>query len=448
MAKKGTMLFNGELERELVMGNPDLGNLILDVGLKVYEIQSTGGAIGCMLVSLFFLGTWPAIIASLERRGRLPQHTALDYAISNLLAAVIMVVTIGQNGDSKPALPNFLDQLSQIQENWPSVSLALTSGVILSMGNLSAQYSWALVGLSVTEVVSCSISVTIGTTMNYFLDSRMNKAEILFPGVGCFLIAVFLGSAVHKSNAADNIQKLRSLPTKLDKGARNKDVSTLKGISTTIVEPLDAEKGNKIDWKREPEPEFGSVDFLIELEQKRSIKVFGRGTWVGLTATFFAGFCFALFSPLFNLASNDQFHLLKRGVPHLVVYTGFFYFSVSFTVIAVILNVSFLYHPILGAPKSSFSVYLKDWNGRAWAILAGLLCGFGNGLRFMGGQAAGYATADSVQALPLVTTLWGVLIFGEYRKSSRQTYILLTSMLSMFTIAVGFFLGSSQHRKL
>ena len=50
--------------------------------------------------------------------------------------------------------------------------------------------------------------------MNYFLDSRMNKAEILFPGVGCFLIAVFLGSAVHKSNAADNIQKLRQ--TKLE----------------------------------------------------------------------------------------------------------------------------------------------------------------------------------------------------------------------------------------
>lgn len=132
----------------------------------------------------------------------------------------------------------------------------------------------------------------------------------------------------------------------------------------------------------------------------------------------------------------------------MVVYTGFLYFSVSFTVMAVILNVSFLYHPILGAPKSSVSVYLRDWNGRGWAILAGLLCGFGNGLRFMGGQAAGYATADSVQALPLVSTLWGVLIFGEYRRSSRRTYILLASMLSMFTIAVGFFLGSSQHRKL
>jgi len=29
-----------------------------------------------------------------------------------------------------------------------------------------------------------------------------------------------------------------------------------------------------------------------------------------------------------------------------------------------------------------------------------------------GGQAAGYAAADSVQALPLVSTFWGVLLFG------------------------------------
>lgn len=47
-----------------------------------------------------------------------------------------------------------------------------------------------------------------GTTLNYFLDDRINKAEILFPGVGCFLIAVCLGSAVHSSNAADNKEKL------------------------------------------------------------------------------------------------------------------------------------------------------------------------------------------------------------------------------------------------
>lgn len=47
--------------------------------------------------------------------------------------------------------------------------------------------------------------------MNYFLDGKINRAEILFPGVACFLLAVCLGSAVHSSNTADIKMKLESL---------------------------------------------------------------------------------------------------------------------------------------------------------------------------------------------------------------------------------------------
>lgn len=61
-----------------------------------------------------------------------------------------------------------------------------------------------------------SETVIPGTTINYFLDGKINKAEILFPGVACFLIAVLLGSIVHSSNAADNKEKLDSLPSKGD----------------------------------------------------------------------------------------------------------------------------------------------------------------------------------------------------------------------------------------
>lgn len=127
------------------------------------------------------------------------------------------------------------------------------------------------------------------------------------------------------------------------------------------------------------------------------LQVFGKSTMIGLVITFFAGLCFSLFSPAFNLATNDQWHTLKRGVPHLSVHTAFFYFSVSCFFVALVLNISFLYRPVLNLPKTTFKAYLNDWNGRGWALLAGLLCGFGNGLQFMGGQAAGYAAADAVQ---------------------------------------------------
>ncbi|GJS88191.1 ureide permease 1-like protein isoform X1 [Tanacetum coccineum] len=401
----------------------------------MYVVESRGGAIACMLLALFFLGTWPAILTLLERRGRLPQHTYLDYTITNLLAAIIIAFTFGEFGHTNDGKPNFLVQLSQ--NNWPSVLFAMAGGVVLSLGNLSTQYAWAFVGLSVTEVMTSSITVVIGTTLNYFLDDKINRAEILFPGVACFLIAVCLGSWVHASNAKDNQVKL------------NKMGDSHMGGKGSLTNGSNAKEGKDLEngTGKVEKAKAGTAGFLIELEGRRAIKVFGKSTFIGLAMCLFAGFCFSLFSPAFNLATNDQWHTLDDGVPHLSVYTAFFYFSCSCFVIAVILNITFLYRPAFNLPQSSIKAYLNDWDGRGWALLAGFLCGFGNGLQFMGGQAAGYAAADAVQALPLVSTFWGVLFFGEYRKSSRRTYILLVGMLSMFIVAVAILMASAGHRK-
>ncbi|KAL0446999.1 UNVERIFIED_CONTAM: Ureide permease 2 [Sesamum latifolium] len=373
----------------------------------MYVVESKGGAIACMLLSLLLLGTWPAILTLLERRGRLPQHTYLDYTITNLLAALIIAFTFGEIGTSSIDKPNFMNQLAQ--DNWPSVLFAMTGGIALSLGNLATQYAWAFVGLSVTEVITSSITVVIGTTLNYFLDDKINKAEILFPGVGCFLIAVCFGSAVHSSNAADNKAKLTSFSNGYEDGSAIKDES--------VSEETHANKGT---WE-------------------------GHFHWFGhnfLCRSLF----FSLF-PGFQPGHQRPVAQVERRRSHLSVYAAFFYFSVSCFLIAIILNISFLYRPVLNLPKSSFKAYVSDWNGRRWAFLAGLLCGFGNGLQFMGGQAAGYAAADAVQALPLVSTFWGVLLFGEYRRSSRRTYVLLVGMLSMFIVAVSVLMASSGHRK-
>lgn len=39
---------------------------------------------------------------------------------------------------------------------------AMAGGIVLSIGNLSTQYAWAFVGLSVVEVITSSITVVIG----------------------------------------------------------------------------------------------------------------------------------------------------------------------------------------------------------------------------------------------------------------------------------------------
>ena len=80
----------------------------------MYLVHDKGGAIALMIASLCFLGTWPALLTLLERRGRLPQHTYLDYSITNFLAALLIALTLGQIGPSTPNSPNFLTQLGQV----------------------------------------------------------------------------------------------------------------------------------------------------------------------------------------------------------------------------------------------------------------------------------------------------------------------------------------------
>jgi uncharacterized membrane protein HdeD (DUF308 family) len=81
-------------------------------------------------------------------------------------------------------------------------------------------------------------------------------------------------------------------------------------------------------------------------------------TFIGLRIVF-SGICFSLFSLAFNLATNDQWHTLEDGVPHLVVYTAFFYFSIASFVVGIGLNILFLYRPMAGVPNSTFRAYLK-----------------------------------------------------------------------------------------
>lgn len=216
------------------------------------------------------------------------------------------------------------------------------------------------------------------------------------------------------------------------------------GVSDT--DPLNAAENGESRATGATRPKAGSKEYLIQLEQQRSIKVLESNKFTGIAIVFFAGFLMSLFSPAFNLATNDQWHFLKDGVPHLVVYTAFFYFSISSFVIGVGFNIWFLYHPIASVEVSSFTAYLKDWKGRHWALLAGLLCGFDNGLEFMGGQAADYAAADAVEALPLVSTFWAILLLKEYWRSSKKTYILLVSMMFTFVAAVALLMASAGQR--
>ena len=62
-----------------------------------------------------------------------------------------------------------------MQDNWPSVLFAMAGGIVLSLGNLSTQYAWAFVGLSVVEVITSSITVVIGISFSHALQETERR---------------------------------------------------------------------------------------------------------------------------------------------------------------------------------------------------------------------------------------------------------------------------------
>jgi len=82
---------------------------------------------------------------------------------------------------------------------------------------------------------------------------------------------------------------------------------------------------------------------------------------------------------------------------------------------------------------------------RQLALAAGIVCALGNVLQFQGGQRVGYAAADLVQAYPLVSTVWDVLLFGEFQsvRIPASLGFLLSGMYLAYLLGVILLAGSS-----
>nr|TKW00631.1 hypothetical protein SEVIR_8G123700v2 [Setaria viridis] len=437
----------------------------------MYIVESKGGAIALILVATLCGGSFVPAMLLMERKGRWPQHIYLDYSIANFLVAVLLAVTVGPIGESKAGMPNFFTQLGQVcpyTQVFTCCAACCSGGRCVEEGSPSRRpigapaspagqprgnpamvrappighhehspyagsvravcdiceirgtvhpatvdlspgpgniYAWAFVGLSLANIIGCCMSVVLGTTVNYFLDGRINRAEILFPGVACFMVAIVLRAAVHSSNAKDKKEKLNNIRDAPEPESRPSRESTMSRLPPELERNGDCHGQN---GSNDAQP--GTAEFIAQVEKRRSIKAAGSSTFIGLLIVLFAGFCFFIYSPALNHATNDQWHALKKGVPII--------------------------------PANS-----RHRNGRQWGLRSGLLCGFANGFQFMGGQAAGFATADAILASSLICTIWDIVLFGEYRRSSKKTYFLLGTMLSMFIITIAVLLASGGHRK-
>ena len=385
---------------------------------SIAAMASRTSGVLILLFSLVCLGTWPALLDLSTLRGRHEAHSYLDYATTVLIVATIAALSAGELAE--------LAQSSTI-----SAALAGGGGLLLMLGNLSMQRSLIMgVPLSIVLPLQGSLTVVLGTTVNYFLQPEANDPHILFVGVAAFLLAIFLSATAHLTHERER-RGTRLRRQRL--AARAASTATTQGSSSCCAtwQPLLEEGATG----------RGHVEqSSVEAPSAASATAATATAAAGLVVAFGGGVCFGGFSPLFNLAVNDELgwiHNDPHGGKPLTVFNANLCFCAAFALSAWLVNLSLMRWPPRGRSASSLHAYLTEGcRIRAFACAAGATCAVGNACQFIGGAWAGFATADLVQAFPLVGTLWGVLLFGEFKSASRRVAGLLISMLTLYLAAV------------
>ena len=318
----------------------------------------------------------------------------------------------------------------------PLILSAMLGGAALSFGNISFQWATAVYGAPLTTVLAmqASLTVILGTSINYLLEPEMTaRPDLLLTGVGVFLVAI--GLATRAQNVYLQQQRQRLVDDMMENSSR------MTGATGGVMEYADVEFHYAIG-------SFDNETYYSVEEEQESQRRFRTGTMIALMG----GLAFGFFSPAFNVAVNDPFgwndgqqdngadNRIDERDSSLLVFYANLWFSLSFGVASVVGNLALLKFELQDQNVEEIIwayVTQASWMDRRVALLAGIVCAAGNVLQFHGGQLVGYATADLVQAYPLVSTLWDILWFGEFAHVRWCCSALSVLLVGMYVCYVG-----------
>lgn len=343
----------------------------------------------------------------------------IDYAISYVISSCIpLAFEIFFNDDPEVSQKDG----SRI----PLILVAACGGSLLSLGNMTMQWSTTILGAPLTTVVAIQacLTVLIGTSVNFMLEpEKTERPEKLLMGTIQFLCAILLASRTHMVYGEE--QK-----------------SSTEGIELRIQEGSYGSIGSADSIRSSESMEEG--DSSVLLENLAHVKRPQSSPRLALVVAMLGGCCFGFFSPAFNIAVNNPFHWNGEGA--LGVPEANLWFSLAFGLASVVGNLPLMYRPPSASGLSRVMVceyFNEPISQRKLAIIAGLLCGSANLLQFKGGSLVGFATADLVQAFPIVSTCWDVALFGEFRNAGNSVMFYISAMYAMYISGIFFMISSA-----
>ena len=163
-------------------------------------------------------------------------------------------------------------------------------------------------------------------------------------------------------------------------------------------------------------------------------KVSGKGLLVSVAAGIIMAFFYR-----FVAASMDLENFAEPAVGKLTPYTAVFVFALGVFASNFVFNTIAMKHPVEGEPAVISGYYKGSMGTHLVGILGGVIWCIGQSFSMIASEKAGAAISYGLgQGATLVSALWGILIWKEFRDAPKVSNYLNIGMFVFFVIGLGF----------
>ncbi len=261
------------------------------------------------------------------------------------------------------------------QASLGSMGSAFLGGVIFNAANILLAAAISIAGMSVAFPVGIGLALVLGVVVNYMGDQR-GDATTLFCGVALIVAAILCNAFAYKVKTGASGGS----------GGAGGSGRLAKGIVLSIV--------------------------------------------CGVLMAFFYRFIAAAMDMDFTKAAPDA------GM--MTPYSAFFVFSLGIFASNFLFNAIAMRMPVSGEPITEKDYFKGGFPIHLVGVLGGLIWGLGNGINLVAAGKAGPAISYGLgQGATLVSALWGILVWREFKGAPGKAGVLNLAMFVLFLVGLG-----------
>ena len=290
-----------------------------------------------------------------------------------VIGVVLFALISGLTAGSLGAHPDWGFLANLKQASLGNIGSALLGGVVFNAANILLAAAISIAGMSVAFPVGIGLALVLGVVVNY-VGAPKGDATLLFGGVGLIVVAILCNAWAY------------SVKARSSSAASDSRKSIGKGLVLSIV----------------------------------------------------CGILMAFFYRFIACTMDMDFAKVAPAAGMMTPYSAFFVFALGIFVSNFVFNAIAMRHPVSGEPITE-AAYLKGgFPIHLVGVLGGLIWGLGNGINLVAAGKAGAAISYGLgQGATLVSALWGILIWQEFKGAPKKAAVLNLAMFVLFLVGLG-----------